>query len=97
MPTEGEPLHRFKRLDENLKRLSRVRLLQLRHLGIDLGRNDPTVQTRAGDERAIECDAKPRAETRGVTNGPPNSFAGRFEYDFLLDLIGVHGQPPRSN
>jgi len=97
MPSEGEPIHRLNRLDQNLKRLSSVRLLQLRHLGIDLGRNDPPVQPGAGDERAIEFDAKPRAETRGVANCPPNAFAGRFEYNSLLDLIRVHVQSPRSN
>ena len=71
--------------------LKHNRSLKLRWIGIW------HMQIRACDEWALKFDAKPRAETYGVANCLPDTFTGRFEYDFLLDLISVHVHSPRSN
>jgi len=48
----------------------------------------------AGDEWAVEFDAKPLAEFLVIGEGSPDAGDGGVEFDLLFDAVGLHRQPP---
>src|SRR6185312_10932757 len=96
MPAEGEETHRLQPLDVKFEREADIRLLQLRHLGVDRRRRDPPDQPGPSRELALELDAEPAAEALRFADRPPDALARHRQDDLLFYTVGnVHSATSR--
>src|SRR5205823_11606859 len=89
VPAEGQTLHRFDALDEEIEGLPLVRLLLLRDLRVDGGRHDLRLEALARDERPLERHAEPAAERLRIADRMPDACDRRVQQDLLDDALAT--------
>src|SRR5579864_6154245 len=94
VPPEREQPLRFDAVNSDFERPAFVGFLRLCNFGIDRRRHDYAAHARLRHERALESDAKPAAELRGVGESAPDALSGRVQKYLLFDAVGAHLQPP---